>query len=417
MRSRSSASSSKPLKIKQQYFQQIFPFQPRCFEVVRNITKRELATTWSSIHFVYEVLERPQNLSRQGLIKVADLLDSPNLLNDLQTAVYHEVYQSYQSMLAALADLFDEAEDLDTARDVLKTLFLWHCAFKETPRGMTASDLAEACLKDHDVFKKEDYLKFILGRLRDNQLIDYTAKDRGALFRISASEGPNPAQILARIQRTQVKDPEAKLEWQKLLTASIQQAGGIKMLFQGVEVDRPQRVIARDRKIRYEGERVIVKGWSLVWGHPVVDKTDYDLHFRLVYLLDQATVEDSTLHDDRIAVVVPGPWEDTARDISRRYLALVIMQEEYQHKQGLEAEEVKRFVGDELRKARGEIVLTEKQLYRAGRIVTRAGLGIDPNQVFVDPDKADEAMAAALFRHAYTATPLDAEAFKKEFMS
>jgi hypothetical protein len=27
---------------------------------------------------------------------------------------------------------------------------------------MTASDLAEACLRDHEVFKKEDYLEFIL---------------------------------------------------------------------------------------------------------------------------------------------------------------------------------------------------------------------------------------------------------------
>jgi hypothetical protein len=131
-------------------------------------------------------------------------------------------------------------------------------------------------------------------------------------------------------------------------------------------------------------------------GHPiapVVDKTDYDLHFRLVYLLDQTDVDPSTLHVDRIAVVIPGPWEDTARDISRRYLALVKMQEEYQDKQGPEAEEVKRFVSDELRKARGDIALTQKQLYRAGRIVTRAELGIDPNQVFADPDKADELMA------------------------
>jgi hypothetical protein len=151
------------------------------------------------------------------------------------------------------------------------------------------------------------------------------------------------------------------------------------------------------------------------WGHPVVDKTDYDLHFRLVYLLDQTDVDASTLHDDRIAVVIPGPWEDTARDISRRYLALVEMQEEYQDKQGPEAEEVKRFVSDELRKARGDIALTQKQLYRAGRIVTRAGLGIDPNQVFADPDKADELMAAALLDHAYAAMPIDVDAFKKEF--
>jgi hypothetical protein len=160
---------------------------------------------------------------------------------------------------------------------------------------------------------------------------------------------------------------------------------------------------------------VVINGWSIVWGNSVVDKTDYDLHFRLVYLLDQANVDASTLHDDRITVVIPGPWEDTARDISRRYLALVTMQEEYQDKQGPEAEEVKRFVSDELKKARGNISLTQKQLYRAGRIVTRSGLGIDPNQVFADPDKADELMARDVLRHAYTAMPIDAEAFKKEF--
>jgi hypothetical protein len=91
------------------------------------------------------------------------------------------------------------------------------------------------------------------------------------------------------------------------------------------------------------------------------------------------------------------------------------MQEEYQDKQEPEAEEVKRFVSDELKKAHGNISLTQKQLYRAGRIVTRAGLGIDPNQVFADPDKADELMAAALLRHAYRAIPIDADAFKKEF--
>jgi hypothetical protein len=65
--------------------------------------------------------------------------------------------------------------------------------------------------------------------------------------------------------------------------------------------------------------------------------------------------------------------------------------------------------------SRGEIALTQKQLYRAGRIATRAGLGIDPNQVFADPDKADEAIAVDLLHHVYTAMPIDADAFKKEF--
>jgi hypothetical protein len=152
----------------------------------------------------------------------------------------------------------------------------------------------------------------------------------------------------------------------------------------------------------------------MVWGNPVVDKTNYALHFRIVYLLDQTEVDPHTLHDDRIAVVIPGKWEEVARDISRRYAALVKMHDEYKDKQGPDAEDIKRFIDTELQKARGEIVLTQKQLYRAGRIVTRAGLGIDANQIFADPEKADEMIASALLANAYTARPFDAEAFRKE---
>lgn len=122
---------------------------------------------------------------------------------------------------------------------------------------MTANDLAEACLTDHEFFKKEDYVEFILRRLRDNQVIEYPSKDRGAFFRMSAVEAPNPVQILARIQRTQVQDPEAKQHWGTLLTASAPQAGGLKMLFQGAEVDRPQR--ARPALTR---SGMMGSGWS-----------------------------------------------------------------------------------------------------------------------------------------------------------
>lgn len=187
------------------------------------------------------------------------------------------------------------------------------------------------------------------------------------------------------------------------------------MLFQGVEVDRPQLLTGRAHKVRYEGERVIAGDWSIMWGNPVLGKTNYDLHFRIVYLIDQADVDPQTLHDDRIAVVIPGRWEEIARDISRRYVALLKMKEEYQDKQGPDAEEVKRFVDDELKKARSEVAIVQKQFYRAGRIVTRASLGIDPNQTFADPEKADEMIASDLLRNAYTAIPFDTDAFKKEF--
>ena len=91
------------------------------------------------------------------------------------------------------------------------------------------------------------------------------------------------------------------------------------------------------------------------------------------------------------------------------------MKEEYQDKQGPDAEEIKRFVDDELKKARGEIAIVQKQFYRAGRIVTRASLGVDPNQTFADPEKADEKIASDLLHNAYTAIPFDTDAFKKEF--
>lgn len=152
----------------------------------------------------------------------------------------------------------------------------------------------------------------------------------------------------------------------------------------------------------------------MVGGNPVVDKTDYGLHFRIVCLRDQADVDPATLHDDRIAVVIPSKWEDTARDVSRRYTALVKMKTEYQDRQGPDAEDIRRFVDEELKKAMGAIVLAQKQLYRAGRVVTRAGLGIDPNQVFVDPDKADDTIASALLANAYTDCPWDADALKRE---
>ena len=70
---------------KREYFREVFPFQPRCFEVIRSITKRELATARSSIHYIFDILSAEGILTHSGLIKVADLLHSENLVRDLHT--------------------------------------------------------------------------------------------------------------------------------------------------------------------------------------------------------------------------------------------------------------------------------------------------------------------------------------------
>jgi hypothetical protein len=138
---------------KREYFREVFPFQPRCFEVIRSITKRELATARSSIHYILDVLSAEGILTRSGLIKVADLLHGENLVRDLHTTAYREAYESYQSACEALTELFEEEGDQRLARDVLTTLFLWYCAFPEAHRGLTAHELAEACLAEDETIK------------------------------------------------------------------------------------------------------------------------------------------------------------------------------------------------------------------------------------------------------------------------
>ncbi|MGH9752779.1 MAG: hypothetical protein ACREA2_08335, partial [Blastocatellia bacterium] len=290
---------------KKEYFRLTFPFQPRCFDTIRNITQW-LATARSSIHYVYEVLSHKDALERRGLIKVCDLMRSENLVKDLQTAAYKEAYQSYQSAMHSLPTLFDEESDRHIAEDVLKTLFLTHCASPNSPRGLTASELAEACLATDEVLRSEDLIHgIILPRLKELSQVEYTNKEKGAFFRISQVSGPTYTTILANAQKGINNDSEAAPEWSKLLVASSQETGGIAMFFAGQTLDRPEKTAGRTGKVRYDGERVIVREWSRALGAPVVDKSNYGLHFKLVYLLEPVDAQPEDLSEDRIAVIIP----------------------------------------------------------------------------------------------------------------
>ena len=109
-----------------------------------------------------------------------------------------------------MPELFEEEGDQQLAGDVLKTLFLWYCAFPEAHRGLTAHELAEACLAEDETIKQEDLIHgIILQRLRELSQVEYTNKERGAFFRVSAVSGPTYTEILARHQRRVDDDREA----------------------------------------------------------------------------------------------------------------------------------------------------------------------------------------------------------------
>src|SRR5262245_19109423 len=402
---------------RKEYFRQTFRFQPRCFDTIRNITQ-ELATARSSIHYVYEVLSHRDALERRGLIKVCDLMQSENLVKDLQTAVYKEAYQSYQSALHSLPTLFDEESDRQIAEDVLKTLFLTHCASPNSPRGLTASELAEACLATDEVLRSEDLIHgIILPRLKELSQVEYTNKEKGAFFRISQVSGPTYTTILANAQKRINNESEAAPEWSKLLIASSQETGGIAMFFAGQTLDRPEKTAGRTGKVRYDGERIVVRDWSKSLGAPVVDKSNYGLHFKLVYLLEPVDTQPEDLSDDRIAVIIPAQWKDVALEEMRRYCGVLRVEKEYAQQQGPEAEEIRQLNRSKKSELLEEIKRKQVEAYQRGRIVTRAGLGIDPKQVFVSPDRADDTVASALLSHSYRQQPFDHDTFKKELTS
>ncbi len=159
-------------------FAEVFPFQPRCFEVVRRITARDLPTARSGILIFHEVVNHPDLLARDRLIRVCDLLCSQHLVHDCLTApAYKAAYTAYRSVSEALPTLAElDPEDLPLARDVLATLFLWHLAYIETPRPMSISDLAECTLTTDDVLKAEDSVRLVLQQVKALPQIEFDGK-------------------------------------------------------------------------------------------------------------------------------------------------------------------------------------------------------------------------------------------------
>ena len=143
--------------MREEQFRDVFPFQPRCFEVVRRITARELPTARSGILIVWQVLNHPTLLDRDTLIRVADLLESDHLQDCLNTTVYKPALDAYRVAREGLESLGLEPDDLSLARDVLATLFLWHLAHLERPRPLSLTELAQATLATSDILRARTY--------------------------------------------------------------------------------------------------------------------------------------------------------------------------------------------------------------------------------------------------------------------
>ena len=174
--------------VTEQEFRDIFPFQRRCFEVLRRITAM-MATTRVGINVLYEVLAPSPNtpvainlMEKDSLITASDLLNSTDLQTGLtETAIYKDAYRAFNTAIKGLETIDLDTNQLDQAKRIIGTLFLWYLAYMDAPRSLSIHDLAEATLIVADVIKADDQVKLILSKIRDLGQVTYN-KETGANF-------------------------------------------------------------------------------------------------------------------------------------------------------------------------------------------------------------------------------------------
>lgn len=392
--------------MREEQFRDVFPFQPRCFEVVRRITARELPTARSGILIFWQVLHHPTLLERDTLIRIADLLESDHLQDCLQTAVYKPALDAYRVAREGLESLRLDPEDLPLARDVLATLFLWHLAHLERPRSLSLTELSQATLAVSDILRAEDAVAYVLGRMRELPQVRFEQQE--ASFIAIGGEGPSPVEIFARYREKVFQDDFAVAQaWRESLFLTPADTGGPSGLFGEFRPDevKPQR--AEFRRLEYNGEVIVATRWQPEWGRPLRE----DKHFRIVFLTGHVpeAVRPADLEDPRIAVVIPAPLANDAYAAAAEYLALQNMERDYRDRTGPEAEKVREWLRSRRNSLLADLPARQMNLYRAATVVTRDGLAVDMREAMgmSSTDRRVQYIVERLLAAAYRELPVD----------
>lgn len=362
-------------------FKETFPFQPRCFEIVRKITSRDLPGPRSGIRILYEVLQNQQLLARDTLIRVADLIHSEHLLKDcLSKPVYKSHFTAFNNALQALPNL-DLGEDLELAKSLLTTLYLWYEANFDRPvKPLTVKDLAEATLLVDSVLKAEDSVLLVLSDL--NALPQVQLEGESARF-IPSEDTVLPPNIFREYVRKihqgdrypVINTWNESLLWKTMITNT--KPG----MFADLELERPISRSFQVHNLQYSGEIILAARWQADWGMPLVAD---DQHYRIVIMVADVAqrVKPEDLHDPRIAVIYPAILGDDALGAAREFLAWSRMNNDYKNRTGKEAETIQGWLATQKSTYINSLLQTQLGLYRNGLVITRDNLGITTREIF-----------------------------------
>jgi len=363
-------------------FNETFPFQPRCFEIVRRITSRDLPGPRSGIQILYEVLQDQNILSTDMLIRVSDLIQSDHLIKDcLSKPVYKPHYTAYNNAMQALPNLGIGDEDLELAKNILTTLYLWFEANFDRPnKPLSIKDLTEATLLVNNVLKAEDSVLLVLNDL--NALPQIHIEGDTALF-IPSEDTVLPPNIFREyVHKIQQGDRypvvstwNESLLWKTLFTQT--KAG----LFTDLETDKPVNRSFDVHNMQYSGEIILATRWQQDWGMPLIMD---DQHFRIVIMeADVAQrIKSEELQDPRIAVIYPNTLGEDSMRAAAEYLAWHRMNDDYKNRVGKEAETIQGWLDTQKSTYINNLLQTQLSLYRNGSVITRDNLGIDTKEIF-----------------------------------
>ena len=443
----------KQANISFEYFAAIFPFQPRCFDVVRRLTqnaeKHNLPTARSAIRMAWQALSDPHLLKGKRLIVLPDIIKTEELRKGLTNEHYRDAYLNLQGAIEQLIELELAVEEREQCEAIMQTLLLWVLSLPDNQRdGLTAQEIAEAAwLQDSAVgatAQAEHILELLL--LHGFPLRKEKKTRGGEEVAVYSYETnlvqANPVKLFAPLKKKFIAErkrqddkwleslfwqlPDITLEAQNELgvngglfsafAPSDQRTAQERLVNAPPKFSFPHRPNASTRKlykVAYGGEIVLSDRWREEFGEEIKNA---DQHFRIVFLVNKPAEADdkvaASLKDARIAVCRPNDLSAPTRDA----LADLIAAEEMKKacaapNQG----SLRDYADGKRREAVKTLLKCQQDEFRMGKVLTQKGYAIGANEVFATPKDREETLAGKLLEKSYDTPLFTPKELKKEF--
>lgn len=425
------------------YFTAIFPFQPRCFDVMRRMTqnaeRHNLPTARSAIRMAWQTLSNPVLLQGKRLLTLADIMHSDELQKGLNSEHYRDGYLNVCGAIEQLAELDIAPEEREQAQRLVETLYLWGISLPENLRdGLTAQEVAEAAWLSDDAVGATAQAEHLLDKLVQGGFpvrVEKKTRDGKEVaiyaYEISAAQ-ESPVKYFAPLKKMAKQDLKGQnskwlesLFWQLPdITPEAQQEIGVDGGILG-DFQPPDQRSARDRqegkspayafphrtgastrrvhKVSYSGEVVVCERWREEFGKEIDNP---DQHFRLVYLTSHPDLDDTRiaadLKDARIAVMRP---EALCEDTREALADLMAAEQMKRNCSAPNQSTLREYADGKRREALKAVLKCQQDEYRRGKVITQKGYGIPAIEIFKSTQRREEDLAGRLLEKAYD-TPL-----------